>query len=60
MKAFNKSIKNDGSQAFRQCVMDYCLKPKDVPIHISKATIESIMQDKSLAVISRKGVAYVR
>ena len=55
MKAFNKSIKNDGSQAFRQCVMDYCLKPKDVPIHISKATIESMMQDKSLAVIFEKG-----
>ena len=55
MITFNKPIKNDGSEDFRQCMMDYCLKPKEMPIHISKEDVESLMRDKSLTVIFEKG-----
>ena len=32
MKVFSKLIKNDGSEYFRKCIIDYCLTPKEMPI----------------------------
>ena len=55
MKEFSKPIRNDGSEAFRKCVMDYCLSPKVMPIHIAKEDVEQLADDKNLTVIFEKG-----
>ena len=55
MKEFSKPIRNDGSEVFRKCVMDYCLSPKVMPIHIAKEDVEQLADDKNLTVIFEKG-----
>ena len=55
MKEFSKPIKNDGSKAFRECVMDYCLSPKVMPIHISQEDVEQLVGDSNLTIIFEKG-----
>lgn len=55
MKEFRKPIGNDGSETFRQCVIDYCLKPKEMPIRISKEDVEDLINDKSISVIFERG-----
>lgn len=35
--------------------MDYCLKPKIIPIHIDKEEVEQLVEDKTLTVIFEKG-----
>lgn len=52
---FSKLIKNDGSETFRQSVMDYCLNTKVMPIHISKDYVAKLVKDQSLTVIYEKG-----
>ena len=52
---FSKLIKNDGSETFRQSVMDYCLNTKVMPIHISKHYVAKLVKDQSLTVIYEKG-----
>ena len=55
IKEFSKPIKNDGSESFRMCVMDYCLKPKVMPIHIDKEEVEQLVEDETLTVIFERG-----
>ncbi|MBR1556946.1 MAG: hypothetical protein IJ647_04185 [Prevotella sp.] len=55
MKEYSRLIKNDGSEVFRKCVIDYCLSPKVMPIHISKEDVEQLVDDKNLTVIFEKG-----
>ena len=55
MKEFRKPISNDGSEAFRQCVMDFCLKSKEMPIQVSKENVESLIENKSTNVIFERG-----
>ena len=52
---FSKPIKNDGSETFRQSVMDYCMNTKVTPIHISKDYVAKLVKDPSLTVIYEKG-----
>ncbi len=54
-KEFSKPIKNDGSVAFRECVMDYCFKPIEMPIRITREEVEHLLADKSVTVIFEKG-----
>ena len=51
----SKPIKNDGSETFRQSVMDYCLNTKVTPIHISKDYVAKLVKDQTLTVIYEKG-----
>ena len=54
MIEYNKPIKNDGSEAFRKCVMDFCLAPKIKTIRITKEDIEQLLIDKELTVVFEK------
>ncbi|SEA37187.1 hypothetical protein SAMN05216462_1291 [Xylanibacter ruminicola] len=54
MIEYNKPIKNDGSEAFRKCVMDFCLAPKIKTIRITKEDIEQLLIDKELTVVFDK------
>ena len=54
MIEYNKPIKNDGSEAFRKCVMDFCLAPKIKTIRITKEDIEQLLIDKELIVVFEK------
>ena len=56
---FSKPIKNDGSETFRQSVMDYCLNTKVMPIHISKDYVAKLVKDQTLTVIYEKGGSLV-
>lgn len=56
-KEFSKPIKNDGSEDFRKCVMDYCLKPKIMPIHIDKEEVEQLVEDENLTIVFEKGMS---
>ena len=51
MIEFSKPIKNDGSDAFRKCVMDFCLAPKAKTIRITKEDIEQLLIDRELTVV---------
>ncbi len=51
MIEYNKPIKNDGSEAFRKCVMDFCLAPKIKTIRITKEDIEQLLIDRELTVV---------
>lgn len=55
MKEFSKLIKNDGSEDFRKCIMDYCLTPKEMPIRISKDDVEAIVNDPSITIVFERG-----
>ena len=55
MKEFSRPIRNDGSEVFRKCVMDYCLSPKIMPINIAKEDVDQLADDKNLTVIFEKG-----
>ena len=54
MIEFSKPIKNDGSEAFRKCVMDFCLAPKAKTIRITKEDIEQLLEDRELTVVFEK------
>ena len=54
MIEYNKPIKNDGSEAFRKCVMDFCLAPKIKTIRITKEDIEQLLEDRELTVVFEK------
>ena len=54
MIEFSKPIKNDGSEAFRKCVMDFCLAPKAKTIRITKKDIEQLLEDRELTVVFEK------
>ena len=54
MIEYNKPIKNDGSEAFRKCVMDFCLAPKIKTIRITKEDIEQLLIDRELTVVFEK------
>jgi hypothetical protein len=54
MIEFSKSIKNDGSEAFRKCVMNFCLAPQAKTIRITEKDIEQLVDDKALTVIFEK------
>ena len=54
MIEFNKPIKNDGSEAFRMCVMNFCLTPKVKTIRITKEDVERLLDDKEMTVIFEK------
>ena len=54
MIEFSKPIKNDGSEAFRKCVMDFCLAPKAKTIRITKEDIEQLLNDRALTVVFEK------
>ncbi len=54
MIEFCKPIKNDGSEAFRKCVMDFCLAPKIKTIRITKEDIEQLLIDRELTVVFEK------
>ena len=54
MIEYNKPIKNDGSEAFRKCVMDFCLAPKAKTIRITKEDIEQLLEDRELTVVFEK------
>ena len=54
MIEYSKPIKNDGSEAFRKCVMDFCLAPKIKTIRITKEDIEQLLIDKELTVVFEK------
>ena len=54
MIEFSKPIKNDGSEAFRKCVMDFCLVPKAKTIRITKEDIEQLLEDRELTVVFEK------
>ena len=54
MIEFSKPIKNDGSEAFRKCVMDFCLAPKIKTIRITKEDIEQLLIDRELTVVFEK------
>ena len=56
---FSKPIKNDGSETFRQSVMDYCMNTKVTPIHISKDYVAKLVKDQTLTVIYEKGGSLV-
>lgn len=56
---FSKPIKNDGSETFRQNVMDYCMNAKVTPIHISKDYVAKLVKDQTLTVIYEKGGSLV-
>jgi len=58
MIEYSKPIRNNGSEDFRKCVMDYCLKPKIMPIHIHKNDVEQMLEDKNLIVIFEKGDSF--
>lgn len=55
MKEYSKPIRNDGSEVFRKCVMDYYLSPKVMPIHIAQKDVEQLLDDSNLTVIFEKG-----
>ena len=62
MIEFSKPIKNDGSEAFRKCVMDFCLAPKAKTIRITKEDIEQLLEDRELTVVFEKtigGTTYI-
>ena len=54
MIEFSKPIKNDGSEAFHKCVMDFCLAPKAKTIRITKEDIEQLLEDRELTVVFEK------
>ena len=54
MIEFSKPIKNDGSEAFRKCVMDFCLAPKAKTIRITKEDIEQLLEDREWTVVFEK------
>ena len=54
MIEYNKPIKNDGSEAFRKCVMDFCLAPKVKTIRITKEDIEQLLDDMELTIAFEK------
>ena len=54
MIEFSKPIKNDGSEPFRKCVMDFCLAPKIKTIRITKEDIEQLLEDRELTVFFEK------
>ena len=54
MIEFSKPIKNDGSEAFRKCVMNFCLAPQAMTIRITEKDIEQLVDDKALTVIFEK------
>lgn len=54
MIEYNKPIKNDGSEVFRKCVMDFCLAPKIKTIRITKEDIEQLLIDRELTVVFEK------
>ena len=54
MIEFSKPIKNDGSEAFRKCVMYFCLAPQAKTIRITEKDIEKLVDDKALTVIFEK------
>ena len=54
MIEFSKPFKNDGSKAFRMCVMDFCLAPQVKTIRITEEDIEQLLDDKELTVIFEK------
>jgi hypothetical protein len=47
MIEYSKPIKNDGSEAFRKCVIDFCLAPKAKTIRITKEDIEQLLETGS-------------
>ena len=55
IKEYSKPIKNDGSKVFRECVMDYCFKPIEMPIRITREEVEQLLADRSVTVIFEKG-----
>ena len=54
MIEFSKPIKNDGSEAFRKCVMNFCLAPQAKTIRITEKDIEQLVDDKALTVVFEK------
>lgn len=58
MIEYNKPIKNDGSEAFRKCVMDFCLAPKIKTIRITKEDIEQLLIDKGTDCGLKKPITY--
>ena len=54
MIEYSKPIKNDGSEAIRKCVMDFCLAPKIKTIRITKEDIEQLLEDRELTVVFEK------
>ena len=54
MIEFSKPIKYDGSEAFRKCVVDFCLAPKAKTIRITKEDIEQLLEDRELTVVFEK------
>jgi len=54
MIEYNKPIKNDGSEAFRKCVVDFCLAPKVKTIRITKEDIEQLLDDMELTIAFEK------